>query len=66
MPYRVIAVLKEKGSSAFMQMDKVIITTYNNVRRLPNSGSSYTINIMVDDISQLDPAIGEATGVLEE
>lgn len=62
MPYRVIAVLKEKGSSAFMQMDKVIITTYNNVRRLPNSGSSYTINIMVDDLSQLDPAIGEATG----
>jgi len=61
-PYRVIGLLKPKGSSAFLQMDKVVITTYNNVRRLPNSGFSYTINIMVDDIHQVDPAIGEATG----
>ncbi|HEX8331446.1 MAG TPA: ABC transporter permease [Segetibacter sp.] len=61
-PYRVIGLLKPKGSSAFMQMDKVVITSYNNVRRLPNSGSSYTINIIVDDVQQVDPAIGEATG----
>ncbi len=26
--YRVIGVLKEKGSSAFMNADKVVITTY--------------------------------------
>lgn len=62
LPYRVIGLLKPKGSSAFMQMDKVIVTTYNNVRRLPNSGGSYTINVMVNDVTQLDPAIGEATG----
>jgi putative ABC transport system permease protein len=61
-PYRVIGLLKPKGSSAFMQMDKVVITSYNNVRRLPNSGSSYTINVIVDDVQQVDPAIGEATG----
>jgi putative ABC transport system permease protein len=60
-PYRVIGLLKPKGSSAFLQMDRVIITSYNNVRRLPNS-ASYTINVMVDDIQQVDPAIGEATG----
>ncbi len=60
--YRVIGVLRPKGSSDFMQMDKVVISSYNNVRRLPNAGFSYIINIMVDDISQLDPAIGEATG----
>jgi putative ABC transport system permease protein len=63
-PYRVIGLLKPKGSSAFMQMDKVVITSYNNVRRLPNSGSSYAINVIVDDVQQVDPAIGEATGTL--
>jgi putative ABC transport system permease protein len=62
LPYRVIGVLKSKGSSAFMQMDKVIVSSYNNVRRLPNAGSSYVVNIMVNDVLQLDPAIGEATG----
>jgi putative ABC transport system permease protein len=45
-------------------MDNVIVTSYNNVKRLPNAGSSYTINVMVNDVSQLDPAIGEATGTL--
>lgn len=62
--YRVLGVLKAKGSSALMQMDKVVVTTYENVRRLPNAGISYGINVMVDDLLQLDPAIGEATGTL--
>lgn len=44
-----------------MQMDKVIISSYNNVRRLPNAAVSYTINVMVNDVTQLEPAIGEAT-----
>ncbi|GEO09060.1 ABC transporter permease [Segetibacter aerophilus] len=64
LPYRVIGLLKPKGSSAFLQMDKVIVTSYNNVRRLPNAGTSYTINVMVDNLTQLEPAIGEATGTL--
>lgn len=62
VPYRVIGLLNPKGSSVFMQMDKVAITGYNNVRRLPNAGISYTINVMANDITQIDPAIGEATG----
>jgi len=62
LPYRVIGVLKPKGSSVFMQMDKVIISSHNNVRRLPNASASYTINVMTNDITQVDPAIGEATG----
>ncbi|MCW3078739.1 ABC transporter permease [Segetibacter sp.] len=64
LPYRVVGLLRPKGSSAFLQMDKVAITSYNNVRRLPNAGTSYTINVMVDDLTQLEPAIGEATGTL--
>jgi putative ABC transport system permease protein len=62
LPYRVIGLLKPKGNSAFLQMDKVAITSYNNVRRLPNAGVSYTINVMVNDYTQLEPAIGEAVG----
>lgn len=62
VPYRVIGLLNPKGTSVFMQMDKVVISSYNNVRRLPNAAVSYTINVMVNDITQLEPAIGEATG----
>lgn len=62
VPYRVIGLLNPKGTSVFMRMDKVIISSYNNVRRLPNSAVSYTINVMVNDLTQLEPAIGEATG----
>lgn len=62
LPYRVIGLLKPKGSSVFMQMDKVILTSYNNVRRLPNASISFTINVMTNDVTQLDAAIGEATG----
>ncbi len=63
LPYRVIGVLQEKGSSAFLQLDKVIVSTYNNVRRLPGAGTSYTLSVMVSDVQQLEPAIGQATGV---
>lgn len=62
MPYRVIGLLNSKGSSVFLQSDKVIITSYNNVRRLPNAGVSYIVNVKVDDLQQMEPAIGEATG----
>jgi putative ABC transport system permease protein len=61
--YRVIGVLKEKGSSAFLQADNVVMSTYTNVRRVfGNPNSSYSIAIMVDDVNRLDAAIGEAEG----
>jgi putative ABC transport system permease protein len=56
--------LKDKGSSAFMNADKVVITTYNTIRRLFGStGQSYNIAVMVTDMKMMDVAIGEATGV---
>ena len=64
LPYRVIGVMKPKGASAFLKMDKVVVTTHTNIKRLPNASPTYTINVMVDDIHQLDPAIGEATALL--
>ena len=61
--YRVIGVLKEKGSSAFLQADNVVMSTYTNVRRMfGNQNSSFSIAIMVDDVNRLDAAIGEAEG----
>jgi putative ABC transport system permease protein len=61
--YRVIGVAKEKGSSAFLQMDNVVFTSYNNVRRLyTNANQSFSIAVMVSDFKNMDEAIGEAEG----
>ncbi len=63
MPYRVIGVLKSKGSSALLRADNVVITTYNNVRRLSNVSSSFLIGVMANDLQLLPGAIDEATSV---
>ena len=61
--YRVIGVLKDKGSSAFFNADNIVLTTYNNIRRLfPTDGISYNIGIMVNNINEMDAAIAEAKG----
>jgi putative ABC transport system permease protein len=61
--YRVIAVLKDKGSSAFLNADNIVLTTYNNIRRVfATNGDTYTIGIMVDNIKNMEAAIGEAKG----
>lgn len=62
--FRVIGVLKSRGSSSFMQADNAVFTTYNTLRRLFNvSGSSFYIGVQVNNVNQLDQAIGEAEGV---
>ena len=62
--YRVVGVLKDKGSSAFMNADKVVVTTYNNIRRVFGSdGKSYNIAVQVPDMKMMDVAVGEAVGV---
>ncbi len=59
----VIGVLKEKGSSAFLNADNIVLTTYNNIRRLfPTDNISWNIGVMVNDIKELDIAISEAKG----
>lgn len=61
--YRVIGIMKEKGSSAFLQADNVVFSTYTNVRRLySNKNQSYSIAVMVDDVNRMSSAIGEAEG----
>lgn len=61
--YRVIGVLKDKGSSALLNADNVVITTYNNIRRLfPTDGTSFDIGVTVNDLNDIEAAIGEAKG----
>ena len=62
-PYRIIAVLEDKGSSAFFNTSKIIITSYNNIRRLYSTqNASFNVGIMVSDLKMMDVAIGEAKG----
>ena len=54
IPYRVLAVLEDKGSSAFFNTGKVVITSYNNIRRLyASQNSSFVIAVMVNDMKML-------------
>ncbi len=63
LPYRVVGLLKSKGSSAMMRQDDMILTSYTNVRHFANANPSYLIGVMVSDVKQLDVATDEATSV---
>jgi len=61
MQYKIIGFLKTKGSSSFLRQDEVIITTLNNSARFRNASNTYSIGVMVSQVRDLEPAIGEAT-----
>ncbi len=63
LPYRVIGLLKSKGSSAMLRQDDVIVTTYTNIRHFQNVNRSYMVGVMVSNVNELDPASGVATSV---
>jgi putative ABC transport system permease protein len=63
LPYRVIGLLKSKGSSAMMRQDDVIITSYTNVRNFQNASSSYMLGVIVNNVNELDVASDEATSI---
>lgn len=63
IPYRVIGVLESRGSSFGFSRDNIVITGYRNIRRQFNSGASYVLAVMTDDIRQVEEAMGEAEGV---
>ena len=63
IPYKVIAVLEDKGSSAFFNSSKVVILPLTSVRRMyATAGTSYNIAVMVPDLKMMDMATGEASG----
>ncbi len=62
--YRVIGVLKGKGSSVGFTSDNLCLLPIENVRRVfsrPNA--SYSVNLMPNDPMMLDAIEGEATGL---
>lgn len=63
VPYRVIGLLKEKGSSAMLRQDDVVVTSFTNLRRFTNGSPSYMIGVMVQSVNELEAADGEATSV---
>lgn len=64
LPYRVVGVLEDKGSSAFFNTSKVVITSYNNVRRLYSvQNATYNLAVMVTDLKLMNVATGEAVGI---
>ncbi len=63
LPYRVIGLLKTKGSSAMMRQDDMILTSHTNVRRFQNANPTYLLGVMVKNVNELDAATDEATSV---
>lgn len=62
--YKVTGVLTSKGASQ-NSSDNVVMIPLENARfSFPQDNTSYTMNIMVADASELDRAMDEATGVL--
>ncbi len=62
--YKVIGVLKERGSSVGFGGDKYCLAPLSNVRMyFSRPNMNYKISVMVSDPNVMDAAIGEATGV---
>lgn len=62
--YRVIGVLKEKGSSMGFSGDRHCLIPINNVRQyFSRPNMNYTISVRTNSTEEMDVAIGEATGV---
>jgi putative ABC transport system permease protein len=62
--YRVIGVLKAKGSSLGFNPDNICILPITNVKQaFSRPNMSFSINVMAADPTRLDAAIGEATGL---
>jgi putative ABC transport system permease protein len=62
IPFRVLAVLKSRGSTFGFSRDNIVITSYTNVQKNFSSGFSYVAAVMVDDLSLVPAAMGEAEG----
>lgn len=63
--YRVIGVLKEKGSAMGFGGDKICILPLFNVKQnYSRPTQSFAINVSVSDVKTMDAAISEATGLL--
>ncbi|MBA4168364.1 MAG: ABC transporter permease [Chitinophagaceae bacterium] len=63
IPFRVVGILNEKGSSLGFSWDNIVVTPYKNTQRFFNNdqNASFNMQVKVDDIRNMDAAIGEST-----
>ncbi|HOI86851.1 MAG TPA: ABC transporter permease [Lentimicrobium sp.] len=62
--YQVIGVMKAKGTGMGFNTDNTCIVPVTNVRQaFSRPNMSFTINVVVEDPSHLEVALGEATGL---
>ncbi len=65
--YRIIGVLKERGSSIGFSGDRSCLVPVANVRQyFSRPDMNFRIAVMVDDQTKMDAAIGEATGLMRK
>jgi putative ABC transport system permease protein len=66
IPFRVVGILNEKGSSLGFSWDNIVVTPYKNTQRFFNNdqNASFNMQVKVDDIRNMDAAIGESTATL--
>ncbi len=62
--YKIIGIMKEKGSSMGMASDRICILPYTNVRQyFPWPNRRYSVNVKVETSALMEAAMGEAEGV---
>ena len=65
--YRVIGILKERGSSIGFSGDRSCLVPVANVRQyFSRPDMNFRISVMVNDQLEMDAAIGEATGLMRK
>ncbi len=66
MSFRVIGLLKSKGSSSFLRQDEAIITPYNNSARFSGPSNSFSIGVLVNGVQALEGGIDETTALFRK
>jgi putative ABC transport system permease protein len=62
--YKVVGVLKDKGSSFGMSNDKIVLLPYTNVRQyFSRPNMNYNINVIPNNPNFMEAAVGEAEGL---
>jgi len=66
IPFRIVGLLNEKGSSLGFSWDNIVVVSYRNSRKYFNSNpnASFNIQIKVSDIRYMEAAVGEAIATM--
>jgi len=62
LPYRVVGVLASRGSSFGFSRDNIVIIGYKSAEKI-SGNNSYTIGVKLEQLNQVENAMGEAEGV---